>query len=248
MWAPRVACLTGEGVSSLGAGEVWHYFEKEIDYPITMINANDADRMEWRKYDVLIMPDGNYRNLFAKDGALKSWIQQGGRLVTIEGAVNELAAADWGLKIKKEDENDKDKDKEKPDYTSLKKYAESEHDYLKESNPGSIFKVEMDNTHPLAYGYPNFYYTLKGGTDVYEFLKGGWNVGIIKKDTQVSGFTGIKAREKLIDGTLIGQMDMGKGSVVFLADDPLFRSFWQNGKLLFSNAVFLVGQGGGFHL
>ena len=30
--------------------------------------------------------------------------------------------------------------------------------------------------------------------------------------------------------------------VVYLVDDPLFRSFWQNGKLLFSNAVFMVGQ------
>jgi len=25
-------------------------------------------------------------------------------------------------------------------------------------------------------------------------------------------------------------------------DDPIFRSFWENGKLLFSNAVFMVGE------
>jgi hypothetical protein len=30
--------------------------------------------------------------------------------------------------------------------------------------------------------------------------------------------------------------------VIILADDVLFRMFWENGKLLFSNAVFLVGQ------
>jgi hypothetical protein len=33
---------------------------------------------------------------------------------------------------------------------------------------------------------------------------------------------------------------MGRGSVVYLADDPLFRMFWQNGKLLFANAIFMV--------
>ena len=245
LWAPKVACLTGEGVSSLAAGEVRFYFEKEINYPVTLINATDAGRVDWKRFDVLIMPDGNYRNLFAKDGALKTWVEQGGLLVTIEGAVNQLAAADWGLKLKKDDN---DKDKEKPGYDDLKKYTESERDYLKESNPGSIFKLEMDNSHPLAYGYPDYYYTLKGGTDVFEFLKEGWNVGYIKKDNQVAGFTGIKAKQKLQDGTLIGQMDVGRGSVVFLAEDPLFRSFWQNGKLLFANAVFLVGQGGGFKL
>jgi hypothetical protein len=35
---------------------------------------------------------------------------------------------------------------------------------------------------------------------------------------------------------------MGKGNVIYLVDDPIFRSFWENGKLLMSNAVFMVGQ------
>ena len=35
---------------------------------------------------------------------------------------------------------------------------------------------------------------------------------------------------------------IGRGSVIYMVDDPLFRSFWENGKLLFSNAVFIVGQ------
>jgi len=35
---------------------------------------------------------------------------------------------------------------------------------------------------------------------------------------------------------------MGGGSVVYLSDNPLFRNFWENGKLLFTNAVFLAGQ------
>jgi Zinc carboxypeptidase len=101
LWAPKVACLTGEGVSSLRAGEVRFYFEKEINYPLTLINAADAGRVDWKRFDVLIMPDGNYRNLFAKDGAIKTWVEEGGLLVTMERAVNQLAAADWGLKLKK---------------------------------------------------------------------------------------------------------------------------------------------------
>ncbi|MEO7312398.1 MAG: M14 metallopeptidase family protein [Chitinophagaceae bacterium] len=244
--APKIACLTGDYVGSSSAGEVLFYFEKEVNYPVTMIDLDDARKIDWKRFDVLVVPDGSYKNMFAKDGAIKTWVQQGGRIVVMENAVNQLAAADWGLKQKNID--DEDKNKEKPGYEDIKKYAESEHDELKSSNPGSIFKLEMDNTHPLAYGYPEFYYTLKQGTDVFEFLKDGWNVGVIKKDNQVAGFTGVKAREKLTDGTLIGQMNVGRGSVVFLAEDPLFRSFWQNGKLLFANAVFVVGQGGGFHL
>jgi hypothetical protein len=70
----------------------------------------------------------------------------------------------------------------------------------------------------------------------------GWNVGVIKKDNQVAGFVGSKLKDKLKDGLLFGVQDMGEGYVIYLADDPLFRSFWENGKLLFSNAVFMVGQ------
>jgi hypothetical protein len=103
--------------------------------------------------------------------------------------------------------------------------------------------VDIDNSHPLAFGYPNYYYTLRLDENVYEFLKeGGWNVGVIKKDGYVSGFTGSRAKEKIKDGLIFGVQESGRGQVVFFADDPLFRSFWENGKLLFCNAVFLVGQ------
>jgi len=65
---------------------------------------------------------------------------------------------------------------------------------------------------------------------------------VIKKGGQVAGFVGSKAKDKVNDGTVIGVTGMGNGSIVFFADDPIFRSFWENGKLIFSNAVFLVGQ------
>ena len=41
---------------------------------------------------------------------------------------------------------------------------------------------------------------------------------------------------------LLGVQNIGLGSVVYIVDDPLFREFWENGKLLFSNAVFMVGN------
>jgi hypothetical protein len=83
---------------------------------------------------------------------------------------------------------------------------------------------------------------LKQDANVYEFLKDGWNVGVIKKTNYVTGFAGSQVKRDLKDGLVFGVTNRGAGSVVFLADNPLFRQFWQGGKLLFSNAVFLVGQ------
>jgi hypothetical protein len=78
---------------------------------------------------------------------------------------------------------------------------------------------------------------------MYEFIKeGGWNVGVIKKSRQIAGFVGSKLQKRLQDGLLFGVQDYGQGTITYLADNVMFRSFWENGKLMFANAVFLVGQ------
>lgn len=241
---PRVAMVTGSGIGSNAAGEVWHFFEQQLDYPITLINQDELARASWKDIDVLIMPDGFYRFLNDKTAAdqLKTWVQQGGRIVALEGAVSQLARADWGIKLKEEKKDDK-KEEKKDDYTLLRRYENRERDFLSGSIPGSVYRVQLDNSHPLAFGYGDVYYTLKQDDNIYEFIKeGGWNVGVLKKDNYVSGFAGTKTKERLKDGLLFGVQDMGRGNIVYLADDVLFRSFWENGKLLLCNAVFLVGQ------
>ena len=241
MKVPRVALLTGESVGSNSAGEIWNFFEQSIDYPVTLVNANDFGRISWSDYDVIIMPSGNYRFLNEKNSAdqLKDWISKGGRLVALEGAVGQLAKTDWAVKAKKSDDG---ADKKDP-YAVLQVYEGRERESIRSNIPGSIFKVQLDNTHPLAFGYPNFYYTLKQDDAVYEFFKeGGWNVGVLKKDSVVSGFVGSAVKNKLNDELVFGVQDMGSGEIVYLADNLMFRSFWENGKLMFCNAVFMVGQ------
>ena len=242
--APKVALLTGEGTNSNAAGEVWHFFEKQINYPVTLINASDIGRADWKNIDVLVMPDGNYRFLNDKDATdnFKDWVQRGGRVIALEGAVSQLTKLEWiNAKLKKEDDTTDKKDKDP--YSILKRFDNRERDGISNTTPGSIYKVELDNTHPLAFGYPSYYYTLKMDNNIYEFLKdNGWNVGVIKKDNQVAGFVGNKLKEKLKDGMLFGIEYEGRGSVTYLADNLLFRNFWQNGKLMFCNAVFLCGR------
>lgn len=237
----RIAMVTGEGISALSAGEVWHFFDQVLEHPITLINALDLGRTNWTEFDVLIMPDGNYRFLADKAMAdqFRSWITGGGNVVALEGAVAQLARQDWSIKLKKTE----DSNGAKRDYEALRRYENRERDEISSITPGSIFKVELDNTHPLGFGYPDYYYTLKQDDNLYEFIReGGWNVGVLKKNRQVAGFVGAKLAKRLQDGMLFGTQDIGTGHVTYLADDVLFRSFWESGKLMLCNAVFLVGQ------
>ena len=244
MKALKVALLTGEGVGSNAAGEVWHFFEKELGYPVTLINASDFSRAKWSDIDVVILPDGNYRFLSEKTSSdqFAQWIRNGGHVVALESAVAQLSRQDWSaVHLRKDDE--KDTIGKKDPYLLLKSFENREKDEIPATTPGAVFKVDIDNTHPLMYGYPNYYYTLKMDNTIYDFIKeDGWNVGVVKKDNQVSGFVGFKLKKKLKDGLVFGVQDMGRGSVTYLSDDVLFRNFWENGKLMFCNAIFMVGQ------
>jgi hypothetical protein len=234
----RVVLLTGEGVSSLGAGEIWHFFDKELEYPVSLVYANDFGRINWQETDVIIMPDGNYRFMSDKTSLdqLRDWISKGGKVVALESAVAAFARLEWsGLKSKKTDEATT---KEKDPYAPLSLFENRERDYVRNITPGSIYKVELDNSHPLAFGYPNYYFTLKMDDNIYDFMNGGWNVGVIKKEGQLAGFVGSRLKDRLKDGLLFGVQPVGRGSVVYLTDDVMFRNFWENGKLMLCNAVF----------
>jgi hypothetical protein len=237
--APRVALLTGEGASSTAVGEIWHFFDQQLGYPLTLLNTSSFSASDLKEFDVLILADGRYRSLDSKDAqeTLKSWISQGGKLVAFEGAVAQLAKGDFGIKPKKKSES-ADK-KENDPYASLSVFADRERDYLSSFTPGAVWKVALDTTHPLAFGFGPTFYTLKMDDNVYEFIsEEGWNVGVIKQDPPLAGFVGSKLRPQIKDALSIGQLPVGRGSVTVFTDDILFRSFWESGKLMLCNAVF----------
>lgn len=238
--SPKVALITGAQTSSLGAGEVWHFFEQQLHYPITLINADELNYINISDYNVLIFPDGDYK-VFTDNSItekLKAFVRTGGNIIAMQDAVLQMAGGDWYIK-QKEDKTDSSADSS---YALLKKYGAREQDELTTFVHGTIYKLDLDNTHPLAYGYPAYYYTLKQDKNVYSFLKDGWNVGVLKKNNYVAGFVGSKAKPQIKDGVVFGVQDVGRGHIIFMADDPLFRAFWEGGKLLFTNAVFMMGQ------
>ena len=104
-------------------------------------------------------------------------------------------------------------------------------------------KIDLDNNHPLAFGYENHAFTLKLEKTLYPMLLKGWNVGVLKEPKSViSGFMGHKIRKKIKNNLIFGVHDAKKGKVVYIADNILFRSFWYDSKVLFGNAIFFVSD------
>jgi hypothetical protein len=243
---PTVAVVAGPGIDATAFGEVWHFFEQQLGYPLTVLGTDYLSRVSMQKYDVLILPNGSYGDIYTERNleSLKAWVRDGGLLIALEGAARFLSGKkDFLLRTKSADSTAIKKDLKANPYRLLRRYGDSEREETEDVVQGSVYRVQLDNTHPLAFGYGDTYFALVRNPLNYSFLgKGGWNVGVIKKDSYSAGFIGAKARKELNDTFVIGTQDFGRGSVVYLGDNPLFRAFWQGGKLLFSNAVFLVGQ------
>ncbi len=249
MKAPKVAVLSGSGVSSLSFGEIWHFFEQQIHYPLTVLDTDYFSTVKLEKYNVLILPNGWYTKTLNKEklSKIKKWVQNGGRLIAIDRALGVFAESkEFELSKFKDDDEKKEKKKEEKatkEKLELEAYDNLERKSISNLITGSVFKATLDNTHPLGFGYTKQYYTLRLNNKHYTYLKNGLNVSVIKnKSDLISGFAGANALKNIDKSLVFGVEQKGSGAVIYLADNPLFRSFWENGKLILSNAVFMVGQ------
>ena len=244
---PKIAILRGDGVSTLNYGATWYYMEQELNYPFSAINTSVFNRIDLAKYDVLVMQEGSYGDFGESEmKKITEWVKAGGKLVAVGSSIRKFADKEFASISKY---NSKDEKKEikkkaaaKQEENQLKPYDQGRREYAKSMIPGAIFKVTLDKTHPLAYGYGNYLYSLKTSPSRYGYLN-SQNVGIIKsKNDLLSGFAGQYVKEAVGKSLALGVENQGQGQIVYLVDNPLFRAFWHDSKLMFANALFLVGQ------
>ncbi|MEP6262574.1 MAG: M14 family metallopeptidase [Gillisia sp.] len=237
---PRIGVLRGRGTSSLNFGEIWHFFEQQLQFPITPVDTDDLSWIGLEKLDVLILPSGSYSRVLDKAAMekLTAWVRGGGKVIAIGSAVGHFAGKE-GFELK-ENKPETPKDSAKGNLTP---YNQRERESIKELITGSIVKTKVDNSHPMAFGYEPDYYSLKLSNNSYSLLNNGYNVAYLQENPEiVSGFAGSEARKSIQNSMTYGVEPMGRGSFVYLVDNPIFRGFWENGKLFVVNAIFFVNN------
>ena len=240
----RIALLKGNEVSSLSYGSLWHFFETELKYPVTSIHVNDFSHSILESFDVLILPETYYWRELNEDGiqVLKNWIKKGGKIIAIGESVGLFDdKKEFGIsqnEMETISENSENSLKEK-----LLAYDQREINDLRNTITGSVYKVTIDSTHPMAFGYSKTYYSLKQGSESYQLIDDGFNIGYIDENaTSVAGFSGEIAKNNLKNSLVFGEKRLGAGSIIYMVDDIMFRSFWENGKLFLVNAIFFVNN------
>ena len=233
----NIAVLSGEPTSTLRFGEIWNFFEQQLNYPISVLDQDYFSKIDLTTYDILILPDGGGYNTFLSSHIkekIKDWVKRGGKLIVMGGAIDALTSSDKDFTIK-------EKEIEKDSSNTISSFEVSEREQIKSEITGAIFKATVDHTNPLAYGYGDTYFTLKLGDRAYKYLENGSAVYLSEGANQpVSGFAGSEAKKKIAETLIFGTEEMGRGQIIYMVDNPLFRGFWENGKLFFANALFMV--------
>ena len=229
---PEVALVYGDDVDDNSFGHTWYFFEQELGYPLTPVSLEQLGRMRLSDYTTLIFPNGNYNLPDPTVKVLQEWVRQGGRLIAFDGGVKAFADKD-GFDLKSKAEAKKDSAAVAP-----KPYQSRERDAISDQVPGAIVQAEVDGTNPLAFGLSGLYFSLKTTANLFEIPTNAANAIWLGDQFRTIGFIGSRLQPKLKNTPVAAVQKIGRGDVVYLIDNPLFRCFWQQGKMLFANALF----------
>ncbi len=229
---PDILLLTGDGVSSSEAGEIWHLLDTRFAIPVTLIEQEQIDRISLEDYNVLIMPGGSFNNIGEKGkDEIKTWLEKGGTLIAISRSNNWLN--DNGFTNLKFNTISKDT-------MATKFYKDLQSERGATQIPGSIFKANLDFSHPVGYG------TGKSTIPVFKnnnlFVEKANNPYATPvyytSDPLLSGFINEKNYKLIDNSAVVIVTSVRSGRIISFIEDPNFRAFWFGTNKLFINAIF----------
>jgi hypothetical protein len=235
---PMVAMVIGTGVAAPEAGEIWHLLDQRLQMPVSKIDILNLGRANLNRYNTLIMVSGNY-SLIDKTLAdkIKVWVQNGGTLITIK------SGTEWAIRngFTKEKLLATDSSKGTP---VRQLYDNAVYIEGAKSMGGSIFKVDVDTTHPIGFGLNSK--TLSWYRNGLTFLQPSSNpystVAQYTNDPLIGGYIHPTTMKKVKNSAAILVGAEGNGRVILFSDNPNFRGTWYGSNKVFLNALFFGGN------
>ena len=231
---PKVLLVTGDGVSPLDAGEIWHYLDTRLGLPPVMVEGDRLKKTDFGKYNVIILPDGRYTDLPAEK--LKEFVNGGGTLIATGGALRWLKSAGLaGLEFRSAPPS---ADKRQVPF------GDRPDNQAAQSMPGSIFTANVDRTHPIGYGYrtltiPVF---LPDGLYVDPVGNPYQNPVVFTRQPLLAGYVHASQVSLVAGAGATGVTTSGSGRIISFAINPNFRGFWWGTERLMGNAVLFGGM------
>jgi hypothetical protein len=235
---PSVMILSGSGPSPNDVGEIWHLFDQRWDMELSMVEIPRFNTISLDRYNTIIMVNGNYSDISsASVEKLRRWVSAGGTLILHRSAVSWARGAGLAGSVTFKSSDDD----ENSNGLSMATYTDLSADRGSRVIGGSIFKVNIDITHPLFYGYKRSWMPVfKNNTLMMNSPKNTYAMPMQfdKSNPLLSGYISSDNLEKIkgTAGTVVG--GIGSGRIVMTTENPAFRAFWFGTNKLLANSIF----------
>jgi len=235
---PRVLMVVGSGIQANEAGQVWHLLDTRVDLPVTKVDRDNLGRADLARYDVVVLVSGNYG--FMDEGQrseLRRFVQRGGTLVGIRGGASWALDQGFAPRVSQalaEAADDAGMEVGRTDYADAAPLAGAQR------IRGSIYRADLDPTHPLGFGYHSR--ELAVWRD-HEFIvppsANPFSTPVqLTDDPHLSGYISPRNLDRIRNSASALTDGIGGGTVVLLFDNPNFRGYWYGTNRLFLNAIF----------
>ena len=227
---PAVAVLTRDGTDIASWGSFYFFFDEMYRLPFTPITIEDLSEADLRRYNTIIIPDGGerfgrggldgrpYAWYFRDEGTqhLKSWVEQGGTLITVKGGTAFASLSGGGL-------------------TSTESLGQTR------QTPGAIVRVTVQQESPLTIGYPDSFHVLSRNTRLFAAGEKGSSILSYAgaDDLKIAGYLQADDQASLAGTDFLLTESVGRGRVIMFAEDPNLRNQWTHlHQLLFNSILF----------
>ena len=234
--APKVLLVGGRGTSQYEVGEVWYYLDRFVGVAPTIVEMQRLGRLELSDYSHIVLAHGNYNSLSDADKvAIKTWVRKGGVIWGHKG----------GAKFLVDQQLLKTSYLSRQDVASAFKtdglsYGDKDDLAGRQRIAGAIFNTNVDLTHPLTYSLErNTLPVFKNSTWLLETSKAPFvNVLQYTQKPLLAGFTDDINIEQVAGAAGLVAHSYGRGNVIGMTDNPVFRGYWYGTSRLLSNALF----------
>ncbi|GAB59516.1 M14 metallopeptidase family protein [Rheinheimera nanhaiensis] len=234
---PQVLLLAGPGMSSTEAGEAWYNLERLAGISPSMAEPQRLAQLDLSRYSHIILPDGNYRSWQDTEVTkLRQWLEQGGVLWGHKGGAAWLARV--GL-LKTGVWQGEEMSSLIP--ADNLQYQDKELLAGKQRIAGAIYQAELDLSHPLTFGLTsNRLPVFKNSTSLLQpSHKPFVNVALYSEQPQLAGYTAAEYLPRIKQSAVLLAHNAGKGRVIAMTDNPVFRGYFYGSSRLLVNALYL---------
>lgn len=228
---PEVGLLVGGKTNTYSAGEVWHYLNTVLGMPLTLLDQSHWDADDLEDMNTLIIPHGDVKWSASDVQKLKSWVQRGGTLILLQGAMS------WAKGANLIQYTERKQDDETCEW---RPYDQRENDQRAGSLRGVSLQVRLDLTHPLTFGYTSDTLAVFRMQGLHiDPLKNNYATPVrCTNDAIISGYLPRRS-ESLIKGSAsVLSWKSGNGQIIGFADQILFRGMTVGTMRLLNNALF----------